>query len=238
MAIALVACNAHNREHQKLMGVYKTGPYRVGFRSLAVRDSMRTIGDSAYRPVQIGFWYPRKAGDQMRFMTFRNYFLLSAQEMGPGKLNSDSLIGNYKKLAVRFGVTKHGIDSLFSMSFIAKDGAPVRGGNFPMVLVGQGNMQTIFHQVVLCEYLASHGFYVVTTPSPTRITGFYKGYNGLVAKAREQGADLAFARRKILQITDRKNIPTGIVAYSFSARAALLYAVKHSGLKAFISLDG
>ncbi|MGD8428553.1 MAG: hypothetical protein PVH63_13080, partial [Balneolaceae bacterium] len=231
-------CNSPGPANENLMGAYDTGSYAVGFKSLFVHDTSRTVADSALRPVQIGFWYPRKPSEEHHKMTFRDYFMLSTQEKGPQKVNPDSVVENYKKLATQFGVSRDGIDSLFSVSFIARKDAPVAEEPFPLVMIGQGNMQTIFHQVVLCEYLASRGFYVLTTPSPTRITGFYKDYQGVVAKAWEQADDLAFARQKVLQTIGRDKISTGIVAYSFSARAALLYVMEHPDVKALVSLDG
>jgi predicted dienelactone hydrolase len=54
---------------------------------------------------------------------------------------------------------------------LAARDAPPGGGRFPLVLLEQGNGQTLRDQAPLAEYLASHGYVVATSPSPTLITG-------------------------------------------------------------------
>jgi predicted dienelactone hydrolase len=54
-----------------------------------------------------------------------------------------------------------------SQPLFATADAPAAAGRFPLVVVAQGNQQRPLHQAVLAEYLASHGFVVVTAISTT-----------------------------------------------------------------------
>jgi dienelactone hydrolase len=115
---------------------------------------------------------------------------------------------------------------------------PPSGSSFPLVLLAQGNGQTVQDQAPLAEYIASHGYVVATMPSPMRITGPLSDERAVGARAQEQALDLAFVRRVLADRPDVLGQRLGVVAHSFGARAALLLAMLDPQVAAVVSLDG
>ncbi len=96
---------------------------------------------------------------------------------------------------------------------------PKKTGQYPLVVVAQGNFHSVHHQEFLCEFLASNGYIVVTTPSQTRITGQLTVESQAVESTNEQVKDMEFAINSIKYIgnIDFNNI--ALVGHSFSGRS-------------------
>jgi dienelactone hydrolase len=105
------------------------------------------------------------------------------------------------------------------------------------VLVAQGNGQDAFDQVVLCEYLASRGFVVATTASPTRRVPLERD-DQVGAVAQRQADDLAAIAAIVSRTLPVDAQHIGVVAHSLGARGALLFAMTDPRVRALVSLDG
>jgi dienelactone hydrolase len=135
------------------------------------------------------------------------------------------------------GLNRSTIDSLFGSPLRAMLSPPSVDRAFPLVLIGQGNGQDVADQVVLCEYLASQGFVVAATPSPTLRTPMQR--EDQVGELAETQASQLAAAIEVVTATltvDRQRI--GVVGHSFGARAALLLAMRDQTVAAIVSLDG
>src|SRR5207237_8585318 len=98
--------------------------------------------------------------------------------------------------------------------------APPLATPVPLVLVAQGSGNSASDQAVLCELLASHGFAVATSPSPTRITGPMKGEEDIARTAEEQALDLAVLAKAAPEGPFVAKDRTARGAHSLGARAA------------------
>lgn len=217
------------------------GNYKVGFRILSLYDSTRTIDNpESFRPVQVSVWYPAKKTAQYPRMTYKDYFLLSAEETNyeATKSDKDSVVENYKKLLAGNGIAGNTVDKWFNTKMLAFQDAPPIKAQFPLVVVAQGNYHSAHHQAFLCEFLASNGFVVVTTPSQTRITGQLTNISQAVASTEEQIEDIEFAINAVENYddVDLKNI--ALLGHSFGGRSILLLQMKDKNVKCLISLDG
>jgi dienelactone hydrolase len=103
--------------------------------------------------------------------------------------------------------------------------------------VAQGNGQDVIDQVVLCEFLASQGFVVATTPSPMLRTAMERE-DQVGQFAEMQASDLSDAVETVLATLPANRERIGIVGHSFGARAALLFAMRDQRIRALVSLDG
>lgn len=112
-----------------------------------------------------------------------------------------------------------------------------RRESFPVVLVAQGNAQDAADQAPLCEFIASFGFVVVTTPSPMIRTPL-ASENEIGSVADQQGSELRAAIDRIPRDIHVNKGRIGVVGHSFGARAALLLAMRDSAIRAIVSLDG
>ena len=106
-----------------------------------------------------------------------------------------------------------------------------------MVYIAEGNGQSAADQAILSEFLASHGYIVVTSPSVMRITGPLAGDAQLGARAAEQADDIDRAASITGDSPNAVNIPVSVLGYDIGADAALLYAMHHP-TNALVLIDG
>jgi pimeloyl-ACP methyl ester carboxylesterase len=213
----------------------------VGFKVLAERDVSRPLADGRARPVQIAVWYPAAKVSGAR-MTYRDYFLLTASEKDPEKTpreaDRNKAIEGFESFLASAGVTKSDAARLLATPMRAVRNAAPAAERFPLVVIAQGNGQSVHDQAFLAEYLAGHGFVVATSPSPTRISGPMKSEEDIAPKAEEQAADLVFVIKALQTWPSVRPGTAALVGHSFGARAALLVATSRRDIGALVSLDG
>lgn len=201
---------AQLREAAPLWRGLKAGAHGVGFRRHGASN-------------EIAVWYPAEPGGEA--MTLRDYY-------DPGAADS------YTKFLSAAGLPSDTVLALFGAAVAARADAPASAGRYPVILVAQGNAQDAPDQAVLAEYLASHGYFVITTPSPMVKTPMTdEGQVGELAErqARELERALALVGRSS-PTADRSRV--GVAGHSFGARAGLLLAMRNHEVAALVSLDG
>jgi len=221
--------------------ILRPGRYSVGAAVIAARDSARPTASGAARPVQIVVWYPAR-GRQGVPLTYGDYYALMASDTGSTAdtiaIGRSDRVGLTKFLGTR-GVTDSVVARWFAAPMAGRRQATEAGGRFPLLLIAQGNDESAHDQAVLAEYLASFGYVVATSPSPTRITGPLTDTAAVGQRAEEQADDLEFIMRQMRGRRDVDGSRVGVVAHSFGARGALLLAMRHPEVvKAIVSLDG
>jgi len=220
-----------------LLGALPWGKHPVGFEVTALEDPARPR-EGKPRPIQMSLWYPAEKGGQ-EDLTFGDYVTLLASELGPASPEQvrTTVEEHASFLRTRAKMSEGDVERWLAMPMRAVPRAPPLATPVPLVLVAQANGNSASDQAVLCELLASHGFAVATSPSPTRIAGPMKGEEDITKTAEDQALDLAVlakaARERPFVAKDR----TMLVAHSFGARSALLYAMR-DGAAALVSLDG
>jgi dienelactone hydrolase len=217
-------------------GGLPAGTLPVGFTLLARMDSSRA--SSQARLLDVGVWYPAREAPGAR-LTYRDYVLLTPMPRagGPATDSAHRELDGLVALLVTRGAADTIVRKWLGAPMLAARNAPPAGGRFPLVLIAQGNAQTVHDQAPLAEYLASFGYVVATTPSPMRVTPLTDEHE-MGPRAGEQALDLAFALEVLaarLDVLDRR---IGLVGHSFGARAALLLAMLEPRVSAVVSLDG
>jgi dienelactone hydrolase len=215
------------------------GPYAVGFTHAVAAHSSPSTASRTAHPLDIGIWYPAEAAAGSP-LTYRGYFLLTPppqDSIAPAEGARRELAGFATFLASR-GADSTAVASWLDSRMLATADARPAAGPFPVLLVAQGNEQTIHDQAPLCEYLASHGFVVGSAPSPMRASGPLTDTAQSGARAQEQARDLAVVLALIASRPDADPARVGVVGHSFGARAGLLLAMHDSRVAALVSLDG
>lgn len=212
------------------------GPHAVGFSTTIERDSTRQL-DGKPRPVQVACWFPSSSGTGTP-LTFRDYFVTSASERESATASAEqAAIDEEKKFFASAGVDGTLVDQWLAEPVYARAGATPKRAAYPLVLVAQGNGQSAKDLAILSEVLASRGLVVCTTPSQARLGDRMTSEADVLPNAVAQAADLAVAERSArARVNPRPGVAT-LVAHSFGARSALLYAARH-GAAALVSLDG
>jgi dienelactone hydrolase len=191
------------------------------------------------RRLDIGIWYPSQRSDAPH-LSYRSYFLLTPprqDSLAPAEAARRELDG-FAAFLASHGAAPAAVTAWLDAPMLATLDAPPAGGRFPIVLVAQGNQQTLHDQAPLCEYLASHGFLVASAPSPMRIAGPLTDEAQIGARAEEQAEDLATVLARVAGRPGADATRVGLVGHSFGARSALLFAMHERRVGALVSLDG
>jgi dienelactone hydrolase len=207
------------------------GTYAVGFRSRLLQTPPH--------PLQISVWYPAESGGPK--MGYRDYLLMSLHETSadePTQAQRDAGVAEFTRALTSAGLSEETVRTLIETPMYAhRDARPLTTKRFPVVFIAQGNNQTATAQAVLSEFVASHGYVVVTIPSITRLAEPMKSEGDMGAKSWEQAQDIERAVPAIADFPNAMNAPVLLVGHSFGARGALMYAMHHPA-KALVSLDG
>jgi dienelactone hydrolase len=220
------------------------GPYAVGFESRDLYDytrAYRGATTASGRPearerarlVMASIWYPaaRSAAAPMRY---GDYFPLWAhQGTAPTPAEVARAVARFES----FGLPKARLDSIRSGPTRAVRNARPAQGKFPVIIYSPGGRQVPWDNSVLFEYLASHGFVVIGSPSTwnwERMLPVGTELASAEAAARDMEFHLGFSRA--LPFTDQDRI--ALMGYSWGGLAGPIVASRNNRISAVVNLDG
>lgn len=154
---------------KNLFSGFKDLIYDVGVKTFFAKDPNRPYKNRDDRPMNITLWYPvRYVG--VPNMDFMYYLELLSNEEGEQKETTSAKqeqVLNFVKsfTSENLGVNPSGIDSLVKYRSLAHTGVELPTEKYPLITFYQGFDGSILENAVLCEYLASKGFFVVSFPN-------------------------------------------------------------------------
>ena len=168
-------------------------------------------------------------------MLFEEYVDLIAYETGFPEMNEEIRLGARKGLMFTNSSREPRFGSELRATTGAIKNAKAASGSFPVVVYAPGFGAQSFENSVLCEYLASHGFIVVASPSmgvKSRAMTFDQA--GIEAQAR----DIEFL------ISFMHNYPNAdpsrlvVMGYSWGGMSNTFGMMRNDNVKAIVCLDG
>jgi dienelactone hydrolase len=234
-------------------GQLAPGPHAVGFRSVWELDYSRAykmiFDDKTFygaakspRPILINIWYPAVSSDSAKPMPHRDY--LAVQTADPRLTKFAARLVEYERAVICKFLMRRCVaelteqerrllDQFWDTPTASFRNAPPKDGTFPLVIYHQGYGSTFEDNAVLCEFLASHG-YVVLSSAFQEASGDSFDIDARQGSARDIEFLIAFARQ--FSYVDWNRI--GLVGHSAGAQAALLYRAQDaSPVDAVVSLD-
>jgi hypothetical protein len=224
------------------------GPYEVGFESYKTYDKSRPYilgNDSISRPLLIHFWYPSQDKIKGRTLNFKHYIDLIAQredyETSTSEIEKNSF--NYVNAYSEFAKKNLALDTSISTQLIldspvsAKSGIPIHknGSGFPLLVYAPSNSKSSVQNHMICEYLASHGFMILSVSSA--------GPNSMQRKNLEESV--------MAQVTDMEYIlkytedslsitytKLGLLGFSSGGLAITIFQMRNESADAVFSMDG
>jgi hypothetical protein len=221
------------------------GPYGAGFKTLFRYDSSRTwkvtrafdgtfSPDLDGRPIQINVWYPAKPADSDQRMTLADY----VNQVAPDRFSQfNGVMRQRSRDDAIESVPRDRIPDLQKMEMFARRDVQPAPGQFPVMLYFGGLNAPINSDVVLAEYLASHGyvFASISLLGPSNEQTFQsRTPEDFEASIR----DMEFAW-SVLQdegYVDRTKM--AVVGHSVGAIEAVILGLRNSDISAVIGLDG
>lgn len=214
------------------------GPWQVGFKHEKKYDSTRTyrrIGDwnstTLPRPIPISIWYPAQPGSTKPApMNVLSYMQIFKEEEEWEQLPDERILD-------WFSYTNTPDNQLhLQENSKAYKGLPAAPGKFPVIIYAPSFQASSVENFLLCEYLASHGYVVISSPS--RGTETRQMGAGTEKDMETQARDIEF----LIGICGRYPFidpdKLATMGFSFGGLSNVLSQMQHSAIKAIVSLDG
>ena len=239
ISISIIDCTASDLEY---------GPYEVGFESFKTYDDSRPYiygEDTISRPLLIHFWYPSQEKIEGQTLDFKHYIDLIAQRENFGKLTSeiDESSFNYVYAYSEFAKGNLGLDTSVSSQEIldspvyAKSGIPTQkiGTGFPLLIYAPSNSKASVQNHMICEYLASHGFMILSVASagPTSIQR-EKFEESTMAQVIDMEHILKYSEDSL----NIKYTNLGLFGFSSGGNAITILQMRNESVDAVFSMDG
>ena len=233
--------------HADLWGKLEPGPYAAGitqwakydhsrpFRTARKLDSTPRTGETA-RPIRVTIWYPAEKSDA-KPLTFADYTDMLAGEANFGPLTAERKQRGEDAL-FRFPLLLNTITpeqraKMRTLSSRAvRDAKPI-AGKFPLILYSLGSN---IIAGITPEYLASHGYVVVSAPRLGAFSGFPQD-NRDALDLETKLRDMDFLLNVIPDFPQADLTNIGTVGFSAGGRWALAAAMKNENVRAVLSLD-
>jgi hypothetical protein len=221
------------------------GPYAAGMKTLFRYDNSRTwkitgtydgrfSPDLDGRPVQINVWYPAKTANSGPKMTFADY----VNQTAPDQFSQfNGIMRQRNRDDAISSVSRGQIADLQKMEMYAQRDAQPASGHFPVVLYFGGLNAPINSNVVLAEYLASHGyvFASISLLGPSNEQTFQsRTPDDFEASVRDM--EFAWSVLQGEEYVDRTKM--AVVGHSVGAIEAVILGLRNSNVSVVIGLDG
>lgn len=211
----------------------KPGPYPVGLKVVNQYDRSRAFpaspgepGKSSSgegpRPLQTVIWYP-SSGSTGKPMTVGDYVQLADTEIHFSAPNEKE-----NKWRSR-------LETSFDVSLWAVRDAHPTKERYPVVIYAPSDSSVSWENADLCEYLASHGYIVLASPSMGVSTrDMTDDLDGVNAQARDISFLITYA--KTLPNADLSRV--AVLSWSWGGASSLFAAARDSRIDALVSMDG
>jgi len=237
-----------------LWGSLEPGQYSVGYRSTIQFDPTRQYDPdyvttpgvarvSKPRPILVDIWYPAKRTTSAP-MPYSEYFNVQSDD-AKATTFAQRLRYNIREVVCEETVghvpakTKPeemaAFERLLSTKTFAVKNAPTASGRFPVVIYHSGSNGTPEENSALFEYLASHGYVVISSAyQDTDGYDVHCGGGDLPCSFRDMEFLCRYARGLSFVDADR----LGAMGHSFGAWATVCWATEpDASVRAFVSLD-
>ena len=219
----------------------KMGGYNVGFTSALEKDYTRSFGNSdnglfSARPIQINIWYPtaQKGIKRMSIGDYCNLYLYQYNFSKKQKKEIDNNISLWKETFKAKGINN--TDSLLKLKTNALLDADFPQKRHPVVMYIPGAEGEGFENFLLCEYLASYGYVVVSCPS----FGPYDDQTSVYPLGIEtQVADINFLYGYLSKLSFADKTKVNLAGFSMGGLTTIVFAMqKQEEFISIISIDG
>ena len=233
-------------------GGLKPGKYEVGFRTALRTDYSRHYGAPAaeagvprgFRPVLVATWYPAAAaaGDAPP-LTYGDYLAVASADPALAPF-ATRLSEHNREATIRYGLAaepekldeegRRALAERERLPMRAVRDAPPAGGRFPVVFYHPGLGGSYEDNGVLCEYLASHGYTVVSSAFPSE-DGLFVGVDWDLDRSVK---DLGFLMNVAAADPGVDVTRVGSVGQSYGGQALMAWSSEaNSPVRAVVSLD-
>ena len=210
----------------------KPGLYPVGLKVVnqydpsrkfpATPDRHKPPARQGSRPLQTLIWYPAVPSG-IKSMTVGDYVALADTEISFTAADQE-----HNKWRRRF-------KSSFDIPLWAvRDAQPVEG-HYPVIIYAPSDSSMAWENADLCEYLASHGYVVLASPSMGAST---RDMTDDVAGIDTQALDISFLVSYAARLPDTDSSKVALVSFSWGGISSLFAAARDPRIQVLAEMDG
>ena len=234
-------------QNYKFWGNLEQGHYKAGFKIVNEYDYSRSwypnfnvfenvTQNEKGRPIKIYIWYPSEDINNSEPMLFERYMFFMADDYAVGlDKNRKIEMEDLKKLNLLRTISEEKISGLLNSGTKAYNNAIPSEKKFPVLVFGQGlYYESPVTHFILCEYLASHGYIVITSP----LVGTYSRQVNLdLIDFETQIRDMEFLVGYGSSLSYADKYKMGVIGYDLGGLSALILQNKNNNVDVFVSLD-
>lgn len=214
------------------------GNYSVGFKHYIISDSTRTYSriydyknQKVARPISTSIWFPSQQNiDGKEQLKILDYFKILKDEEEWEYLPNDQILNwfYYANTPANQAHLKEKTTAFLGLEFA--------DGKFPVILYTPSYQASSIENFALCEFLASHGYIVISSPSRGTDTRWFSSNN---AKEMEtQARDMEFLIKEVSKFPAANSNKIATVGFSFGGLSNVLAQIRNDKINAVVSLDG
>lgn len=214
------------------------GNQKVGFRYYVTSDNSRTYkriydwnNQFISRPIAVSIWYP--ANDilnDVEPMKVLDYMEILKKEEEWEYLPNEQILNwfYYPNTSANRNHLKEQTTAYFEIE--------PANGKFPVIIYAPSYQASSIENFALCEYLASYGYVVISSPSRGTETRFFEG--GTAKDLETQARDIEFLVKEISEFSNANLDRIATMGFSFGGLSNVLSQMRNERIKAIVSLDG
>jgi dienelactone hydrolase len=202
-------------------------PFPVGFHSSIAFDQSRKYDGRKGRPILLAVWYPSLDDGKPPIPYSRYLVVPEAPQFPKFKASLEAFVLDE--------VTKAGTEQIFATPTTAHLDAPNASGPFPVVIYHPGAGGSFEENSALFEYLASHGYVVVSSAFQSPYPRFISNNIGGIERS---GPDLDFIAHQARQWPYADAARIAVMGHSAGAQNLLEWiGERNCPASAYISFD-
>lgn len=246
MSVAASSTNIY-AQTSSLWGNLEPGSNSVGFKVIYLLDYSRNW-KSKYnvdgqmqsgmrtRPLCISVWYPAKKQANIPKALYREYVFSKTADKDFTQANAMLEERDVANLRRFFNNSEQVFNELMATRMVASLNAPPSIGSFPLIIYSSGLNDSSQSNVVLWEYLASHGYVVATVPQLGTTSEFLNLATNQI-DLETQVRDLESALGVMHDFPNVDHNKLGVMGHSIGGLASLILQLRNTDVDAVIGLD-
>ncbi|RAI85632.1 prolyl oligopeptidase family serine peptidase [Algoriphagus yeomjeoni] len=214
------------------------GKFTVGFRHYVTADSTRTYqriydwnNNTIPRPIPVSIWYPSTDHPkQSEARTVLDYMQVLKEEEEWEYLPDEQILNWF--------YYPNTVENQRHLQEVTRAFAGIKPakGNFSVLVYAPSYQASSIENFALCEYLASHGYIVISSPSRGTENKFLEGGTG--KDLETQARDIEFLIAEVAKIPQANLNQLATMGFSFGGLSNVLAQMRNEQIKAIVSLDG
>lgn len=212
------------------------GDYDVGYKNIELIDSSRSysrgidFGRKVFRPISISVWEPCATNLPVKKITIKDYLCIHQHEEEWPNLPFEYFFDWFAIRSTDHNKSQVGVNTKAVSNY-----SP-RMTDKPVIIYSSSFRAPSVENFILCEYLSSYGYKVLSIPSKGYENISFEG--GTIKDATAQSLDLEFVIENLEHILQNSSNKIYLMGFSFGGLSHIINACNDKRIRGVVSLDG